>query len=363
MEIPRKLAVKVGALGALAIAVGFVVMLLIGGDGTFFASTRTYHTAFSDVAGLREGAIVRLGGRVVGEVTEIVFGPLGSSDRALVVTFQIREEHAARIRTDAVVTIGSLGLLGEKLLEVSLGSVIAGEVPDGGWLTGRAPADPAKLIGAATAAAEHAQNILARLDAASRDLDASGAMEEVRAISASLRRIVERVETGPGLAHALIYDEELARDTTRAIASIERAAGAGARVLGDARSVMAKVDQVAAAVDPASVGGAIDDFAAVAKMVREGKGTLGGLLADPTLYEETKRILVNIRRNRVLKAVARVVISDDLPDEIKDASPGSVVVHPRPGPGERVNVSGKKAAKDEMGETEETEETEETKKE
>jgi phospholipid/cholesterol/gamma-HCH transport system substrate-binding protein len=343
MEIPRKLAVRVGALGAVALAVMFVVLMAIGSDGSVFASTRTYHVAFSDVAGLREGAVVRLGGRNVGEVARIEFGPLGAVDRPLVVRFQIREAHAARVRADAVVRIGSQGLLGDKLLDVTLGSAAAPEVPEGGWLVGESPADPSRLILAATGAAEHARSILARLDQATSELDAGGALAEIEAAVAAVRRIAERVETGPGLAHALVYDERLAAEAGRALAAFERAGSEGARAMAGARRAVERVERVAAAVDPASVEQATRDLAAIAANVRAGRGTLGGLIMDPTLYEETKRILVNIRRNRVLKSVARLVISEDMPEELMDAGPGSVVVNPRRGPAqvEKQEVSGK----------------------
>ena len=53
---------------------------------------------------------------------------------------------------------------------------------------------------------------------------------------------------------------------------------------------------------------------------------------DPVLYEETKRILVNIRRNRILKTAARWVISKNDAEDVMDASPAAVTVKPRAGP-------------------------------
>lgn len=331
MDVPRKLALRVGGLVATAVAVGFLVILILGSQGMMFASAHTYRTAFRDVGGLREGAVVRLGGLQVGDVTEIAFAPVGDDGReSLVVTLRVKEKYADRVRKDSLARISSQGLLGDKLIELTLGSPSAPQVEDGGWVVGEPPSDPARLIATATAAAEHARSILAKFDASSEEVDLRGLVTELTATVGSVRRIAERVEGGPGTAHELIYGAELAQSATRTVRAMERAAGEGEKLISSARRSTDHLAEVTAAVDPAKVKQATDDLAGIAADVRAGRGTLGGLIADPTLYEETKRILVNIRRNRVLRSVARLVISEDMPDEIKDGSP--VTVRPRPAP-------------------------------
>jgi phospholipid/cholesterol/gamma-HCH transport system substrate-binding protein len=330
MDVPRRLALRVGAFVAVATALGFLVVLVLGSEGMIFAAKREYHVAFADVAGLREGAAVRLGGREVGDVSEIRFGPVDDPARKLVVTLRVREEMADRVRADTVARISSQGLLGDKLIELTLGSPAAPQVEDGGWIVGEPPADPARLIAAATGAADHARNILGRLDSATRELDAGRTLDEIERTLGAVRRVAERVEHGPGVAHTLIFDETMAADTAGLVRSARRAARDGERVMASARRSADHLAAVTAAVDPAKVAKATDDLTSIIADVRAGRGTLGGLIVDPTLYEETKRILVNIRRNRVLKAVARVVISDEMPEEMMDASP--VVVRPRRAP-------------------------------
>jgi phospholipid/cholesterol/gamma-HCH transport system substrate-binding protein len=329
MDVPRRLAVRVGIFAAIAAAIGFVLLMLIGSEGMWMASKRRYLVSFTDVAGLREGAVVRLGGRQVGDVSEIRFGPLDDPARKLVVTLRVREEYADRVRADSIARISSQGLLGDKLIELTLGTPAVPPVEDGGWLVGEAPADPARLIASATAAADHARNVLARIDDASRGLDAGKTLEELEGTLATVRRVAERIERGPGTAHQLIFDEELATSAKHAVRSIDRAAGQSERLVASARRSADRLAEVTGAVDPAKVRQVTDDIAHVVADVRAGRGTLGGLIVDPTLYEETKRILVNIRRNRVLKAVARMVISEEGGD-VMDGNPP--VVRPRHAP-------------------------------
>jgi phospholipid/cholesterol/gamma-HCH transport system substrate-binding protein len=63
--------------------------------------------------------------------------------------------------------------------------------------------------------------------------------------------------------------------------------------------------------------------------MREGKGTLGALMVDPSVYEDLKMLLGNIQRNQALRALVRYSIR-------RDGAPGVEVVDPeapaRPSP-------------------------------
>jgi phospholipid/cholesterol/gamma-HCH transport system substrate-binding protein len=45
--------------------------------------------------------------------------------------------------------------------------------------------------------------------------------------------------------------------------------------------------------------------------VEQGKGTVGALLKDPSVYEDLKTILGNIERNRLLKSLIRYTIKKE----------------------------------------------------
>ena len=54
-----------------------------------------------------------------------------------------------------------------------------------------------------------------------------------------------------------------------------------------------------------------DDMAAIIHDVRQGKGTLGALLVDPSVYEDVKSLVGNVERNDVLRALVRYSIKAD----------------------------------------------------
>ncbi len=298
MQSPRRLAIAVGALLVVAAVLALAIVIVLGQQRFWFTRKVTFHIAFPDVAGLSEGAVVRLGGRSVGTVTKIAFSEDPRPEAALVVTVRMRADHADRVRGDSEAHITTQGLLGDKLLELTIGSPATPAIPDGGWVKGIPPADPARLMSLVTEATQ-----------------------DVRAALAALRRVVDRV------------DEEVVADAQRALRSIDDAAGGW-------RRAAAELQRIAQAVDHQAVHDASHDLAdtaaglsAIVDNVQAGRGSLGGLLIDPTLYEETKRLLVSLRRNRILTALARVVISREEPAVIMDASPHEVIVHPRPSPG------------------------------
>ena len=75
----RRFIVRAGLFVALALALGALVILLIGKERRFFDQQLTYKGAFDNVDGLQLDAPVRLGGLDVGRVSSITFAPDGLS--------------------------------------------------------------------------------------------------------------------------------------------------------------------------------------------------------------------------------------------------------------------------------------------
>ena len=71
-----------------------------------------------------------------------------------------------------------------------------------------------------------------------------------------------------------------------------------------------------------------DDLRAIVAGVRQGKGTLGALLVDPTVYEDIKSAVGNVERNEVLRALVRYSIKAD--EEKKPVDAGASQPKNRP---------------------------------
>jgi phospholipid/cholesterol/gamma-HCH transport system substrate-binding protein len=64
------------------------------------------------------------------------------------------------------------------------------------------------------------------------------------------------------------------------------------------------------------------DLRAITADMRKGKGTVGALLVDPSVYEDMKVLLGNVQRNDVLRALVRYSIKqDEKKPDVKVGSP------------------------------------------
>ncbi|MFH0902115.1 MAG: MlaD family protein, partial [Pseudomonadota bacterium] len=239
MDSTRRLALKTGAFVVTAIAIAFVILVVLGREQMWFRRKITVHAAFPDVAGLQEGSLVRLGGRTIGFVSEVRFaGDDWARDpmKALIVSCRVRKDRTDWLRTDSVASISTQGLLGDKLLEIRLGSPGAARVSDGGWIAGKRPAEIDRLIAAVTNDAELAGQVLARVEEASRGLGKEDG-EDLGRLLATLNRVATRIEEGPGALHEAVYGSALYEAVNGTVRASERAALA----IGEAASEIDRV--------------------------------------------------------------------------------------------------------------------------
>ena len=61
----------------------------------------------------------------------------------------------------------------------------------------------------------------------------------------------------------------------------------------------------------ANVDAMSDDLRAIVSNMRSGKGTLGALLVDPSIYDDVKALIGNVDRNQVLRALVRYSIKQE----------------------------------------------------
>jgi len=127
-----------------------------------------------------------------------------------------------------------------------------------------------------------------------------------------VNQILARVNNGPGFAHEVVYGE----DGAKAIAKVGVVADELGTTLkgiregnGLARSVIYGDDSSQAMMS--NLNQASADFRQVVSDMRAGKGTLGALLVDPSVYEDLKLMLGNVERNRTLRALVRYSIKAD----------------------------------------------------
>jgi phospholipid/cholesterol/gamma-HCH transport system substrate-binding protein len=215
----RQMQLRIGilVLAALVLFAGFV--LSIGSRSQLFEERYSLWTAFTTAEGLAAGSPVRLGGIPVGSVTRIDFGR-DPKDRRIAVTLSVEERVRDKIRADSVATIGTIGLVGDKVLDITVGSHDKPALPSGGQLASVDPPDFMKLVQKGDQILDQVTRIGTSLEGflGGGDGQAGRTVEETLR---SLRTTVVEVEKGSGLLHELVYG----KSGPALLAKLDRTAG------------------------------------------------------------------------------------------------------------------------------------------
>lgn len=356
-ERERKFAARAGLFVAMGLVVAGIVVFFIGRETRLFEKQVSYRAFFTNVDGLSEQSPVWLGGKDVGRVTAIRFSPdLG--DNRLEVTMTMSSHHAERVRGDSVARLTSLGVLGDKAIDISLGTPQTPPVPPGGVLPVGASADMSTLMKGAGKVMEDSVAISSALRTAVEAYSDPKMAKDVQRSLASLRSLLEEVEKGEGVLHALIYDKKAGEQVRVLLANMSGAAARMDAAMAEVDALLGQVrtgDGMAHALlyeqggkkamtelgaaagefaglledakkNPngavyqlvygesgtmfADLGSAAADVKKITSTIARGDGTVGGLIADPTIYEDLRTVLGNVKRNRVLRALVRFTVNN-----------------------------------------------------
>jgi phospholipid/cholesterol/gamma-HCH transport system substrate-binding protein len=238
--------VKVGVFITALTAVVMFMVLSIGKENSIFEPKIELKARVANVTNLKPGSYVELKGIRVGNVSEIKI----ISEDEVEINMTILEKDLKWIKQDSKVSISTAGLVGDKFVEIYNGSKSAPVInPEKEVLVSEDLADLKKIISKGDTIATITERILAKLDhilynlgdgrtiietvnsmnkAASNlqkitsELHAAnmgkmvtginGSMDRLNKSTATLDKILTRVDQGPGSAHSLIYDDSLHED-------------------------------------------------------------------------------------------------------------------------------------------------------
>jgi phospholipid/cholesterol/gamma-HCH transport system substrate-binding protein len=332
MNKDRRLEVKVGLFVVVAVIIGGIGILLLGKSKHVFESRVQLHATFSDVNGLVQGAPVRVSGVNVGTVSQIMFVRVEPRPQ-IRVNLQISQASLGLVRADSVARITGQGLLGDKIVEVTAGSLSEAPVANGGEIKTVMAPDLDKMLQQASIVLDDARRVADRAAAAVEQFADSKTVGEVRDSVLHIHALLHAADKGNGLAHALFYDKRTADELTRLETNLSRLSehvdrgvqhldavlGAtdsdGKQLLNNvsraARSVGQTADEIQQSHVVTNLAHASGDLAAMTGYMKAGQGTLGALVVDPTVYEQLVQVLGGVGRSRILRALVRYAISRD----------------------------------------------------
>ncbi|MEM1202422.1 MAG: MlaD family protein [Acidobacteriota bacterium] len=281
--------VRVGALLLAAMLAFAVGVFLIGEENNLFRPMNRYEVRFESASGLQEGNPVQLNGVSVGRVERIVLAE-DPSEQMLTVRILVDRRYARRVRRDSQARIKTLGLLGDKFVEITSGSDEAVVIPNDGEID----AAPATNVD--------------RLIASGED-----AVENIVAISVSLAKILDRLERGEGVLGQLMApvpkregDKPMVETVRGFLDTVDRLGAA----LEEGKSPAARMlfDEEMGA----SLSRSVERFESVAERFDGADGLLPSLLEDPAMKERAETTLANLESASTrLAALAQELESSD----------------------------------------------------
>lgn len=284
------LQLRVGAFILVALAIFTGLVYFLGRQAGLFERRYRLVAGFTQIGGLIEGATVRLAGVPVGRVTAIGLPESGGSRVQVELTLVRRVQ--SRVRTDSVARIETLGLLGDKIVEVSLGTPDAAVLAEGGELRTEEPLDTNRLVKQGTELLRNLVDISGDLKGTIARVSESAAGPDLAETVRALRALVTEVERGQGLLHRLIYDPKLGTalaDATSSLRQIDATLRRLDGLLADAKTT-GFLDQARLAVIEARE--ALERVNRVVREVEEGKGLLHALVyGESQVVQDLDRLL------------------------------------------------------------------------
>lgn len=364
--------IKVGAFVIAGLGAMGLVISLIGQEQGLFRAKHQYSIVFDDVQGLKPGSPVRMGGVDVGTVKGVDYAD-ERRDPKLYVTIAVARDAASRIRADSVASITGKGMLGDKMVVITVGDAAQPEIPPGGAIRSAEGGGLEAMMDRVGAIGEKADRVMTNLESTTGTLADEKFRADLATTLHSVAGILEKVNEGDGYVSRLLRDPAEADRLSSLVGSLEQTSRDLRGTMSHANAVLNRVEQgpgfthdliygdgPGAALE--RVGTAADEVAVTLKGIREGsgparsllygdegsasmmanldamstdlrqivadvragRGTLGALLVDPSVYEDVKLLLGNVERNRSLRALVRYSIQRDEPlpgVEVRDPGP------------------------------------------
>ncbi len=249
--------VRVGVVVILSIIVLLLAILMVGKLLNLFAKRYTLVTLVQSAAGLPAGAPVTLAGQRVGQVSGIEFIPMARKrgGNNVLIRLAIAREVADQIRRDSKAVFRTQGLLGDRYIDISPGTIRAAALAPGDTV----PMQPATDMDLLLA-------------------NAGEALDSARLMMSDLRAVAHKINSGQGTLGKMVTDDSMYRSITGAMTQLHTTLAA----LNDPNGSLGRMVH-----DPAlynrlvSAVGRVDSLGA---MIAAGQGSLGKLLTRDDLY-------------------------------------------------------------------------------
>jgi phospholipid/cholesterol/gamma-HCH transport system substrate-binding protein len=247
---------KVGVLMLIALVILAFAILKLGQAGNLFGKRYQVVSFVPSASGLRVGGPVTVAGQLAGTIKEITFLPPDQdTTRNLRLLIEVRRELSNQVRKDSRAKVATMGLLGDKVVDISVGTPKFRPLHDGDTLLVVPSTDYEAVV-----------------------RQASGAINEVVGLTRDLKKVTAGITAGQGTLGQLVTNRQLYDQlnatltrTTALMERLENPRGTIGRLLDDP-SLYYSLNRTVASADT------------IIRQISGGNGSVAKLLRDDTLY-------------------------------------------------------------------------------
>ena len=247
---------KVGALILVALIILGVGILKLGDAGNLFGKRYRLVAYVAGATGMRIGGPVTVAGQLAGSIKDIRFLPVDAdTTRNLELVVEVNSALREQVRKDSRARIKTMGLLGDKVFDITVGTPKYRALHEGDTL----PIAPS-------------------LDYEAVVQQASAAINEVVRLTQDLSKVTSSINRGEGTLGQLVTNRQLYDQlnstlsrTSSLMARLENPRGTIGRLLDDP-SLYTSLNRTLASTDT------------LISQINSGRGSVGKLLHDDTLY-------------------------------------------------------------------------------
>ncbi len=186
---------KLGLFVAIGFTLFVVAIFYIGQQKNMFGSTFHIKTRFNSVSGLMIGNNVRFSGINVGTVENIEL----ITDTSVLVEMVLEKDVQKFIKKDAIASIASEGLMGDRMIVISGGGTSREKIAENATLRSVQPVETEQIISSLQVTSENAE-----------------------IITGELASMMFKINNGQGAIGKLLNDPSMANDLSNTMNNLER---------------------------------------------------------------------------------------------------------------------------------------------
>ena len=286
---------KVGVVVSIALTLLLLTVFFAGGIQDLFSSKVVINAQIKDVKGLRRGAPVWVSGIEIGLVKRISL----NTQYGTLVTMSIKESALPYIRSDTYANVITQGLLGDKYIELTGGSLEAGQIKPGSIIKGAAQLEVKDLVEASAKSMAKVTEFVNKVDMILEHFEKSegtvakllkdpALYDNLKQSATTLLAILKELKESEGSAKMFIKDPSVYNNLLAASSSLEKFS----RTMNEGNGTLKRLAASPEIYD--NLNNASRKLDSVLSEIDSGEGAAGVLIKDRQLAAQLKETVAGL---------------------------------------------------------------------